>query len=204
MSSYFDGLLYGLVFILALGPAFFALAQTALQKGFTHAMSVSVGAVMTDLLIIGLTLLGLGPIFDNPEVKFWFGVGGAIMLVAFGITSWLKARSIDAEEGKVEGGSMFSFWLKGVVLNGLNPVMIIFWIGMVGSVSALGYSVNEQTWFFGGFFTTVFCIDALKAYFIIRLSKYLTAKRLTIANRVIGSIFILFGIRIVVYLLGWV
>lgn len=202
MSSYFDGLAYGLVFILALGPAFFLLFQTAIKQGFTKAMSVSIGVNMTDGLLIALVIVGFGPLMEDPQVKFWLGLIGAIILIAFGVSSWFSKKNLPSD-GEPKDGSLFSFWLKGFILNGFNPLIALFWIGIVGTISALGYSSFEQMWFFAGFLTTVLCVDALKVFLITRLAHRITDRFLLIVNRGVAVIFVAFGIRLVVFLAGW-
>ncbi|MCP4458204.1 MAG: LysE family transporter [Cytophagales bacterium] len=201
MTTYFNGLAYGLVSIFFLGSGFFALFQAALSHGFNRAMAVSVGIIMTDAVLIALIMVGFSSFIENEEVKFWLGVMGATVLVSFGISTWLRKKSL--KESNVEGSSILTFWLKGVVLNGLNPIIAIFWIGAVGATGAFGYTMNAQAWFFGGFLTTILCLDVFKVLMIARLTKYFTAKALTNMNRVVGTVFIGFGLRLVAYLLEW-
>ncbi len=201
MATYFNGLAYGLVSIFFLGSGFFALFQAALSHGFNRAMAVSVGIVMTDAVLIALAMVGFSSFIENEEVKFWLGVMGAAVLIGFGVFSWFRKKTL--KQRNVEGSSILTFWLKGVVLNGFNPFIVIFWIGAVGTTGAFGYSFNAQAWFFGGFLTTILFLDAFKIVMISRLSKYFTAKSLTNLNRVIGTLFIIFGLRLVAFLIGW-
>ena len=202
MTTYFSGLIYGLVSIFFLGSGFFALFQTALGHGFTRAMAVSIGIIMTDAILIAAIMVGFSSFMENEEVKFWLGIMGATVLIAFGISSWVGRRSIK-ESKVVEETSLLKFWLKGVVLNGFNPLIIIFWIGAVGTTGAFGYSLNAQAWFFGGFLTTILCLDGLKVLMITRLTKYFNPKSLTRINRVVGTAFIIFGLRLVAFHLEW-
>ncbi len=199
MTVFFDGMLYGLVFILALGPAFFAIFHTALKHGFKKALAVSVGVIMVDAVLILLVLIGLGPILEQPDLKFWFGLGGAVILLFFGISTWRSKKSIP-ENGQENGRGIFQYWLKGVALNGLNPLMILFWIGVVGGVATLGYPRTDQGWFFGGFLTTVLLMDMVKIFLITRLSKFITEQRMRVVNRVVGVVFIGFAVRLLVFL----
>jgi len=203
MSAYFDGLLYGLIFIFSFGPSFFALLQAALKHGFTRAFFISLGVNMTDAVIISLVLVGFSSVLENEAVRFWSGLGGAVVLILFGASSWFQSKKIQIDDD-TESKPLFSFWLKGVVLNGLNPTVALFWVGVVGSVSALGYTTTQQFGFFGGFLTTVLTVDACKALLITRFSHFVTDRALTMVNRVVGTLFILFGLRLLVYLFGGV
>ena len=201
MSIFIEGMTYGLIFFFSLGPGFLALLQTAIHEGFVPAVCLSLGLIFIDAVLIAVILIGLGPVFQLPEVKFWMGLLGAVILIVFGLFSWRqqKVKSVETDSRS----SYFSYWLKGVAINGLNPLIIVFWIGLVGAISALDYTVNDQVWFFGGFLCTMVIVDMVKAGLITRLSKYVTDKRLLILNRIVGTIFMFFGVRIFVYVMGW-
>lgn len=203
MSSYFDGLLYGLVFIFSFGPAFFALLQAALKHGFSRAVFVSIGVNMVDAVMIGLVMVGFSSILENEAVKFWSGLVGAVVLILFGVSSWVQSKKIKLDEEGVSRTHMH-FWLKGVAINGLNPMVPLFWVGVVGSVSALGYTQTQQIGFFTGFLTMVLIVDSVKAFLITRFSDLFTDKSLTLVNKIVGSIFVFFGLRLMVYMLGWI
>lgn len=203
MTAYLDGLLYGLVFIFSLGPSFFALLQAALQHGFSRAWFVSLGVNMTDAILISLILIGFSSVLENEVVRFWSGLGGAVVLIIFGLSSWFSSKKIQRTNGEHTRPHV-AFLLKGAALNGLNPTVALFWVGVVGSVAALGYTVTDQFRFFSGFLTTVVLVDACKAFLITRFSHYITDSALTVVNRVVGTLFIFFGIRLLVLLIGGV
>ena len=203
MSSYVDGLLYGLIFIFSFGPAFFALLQAAIKHGFSRAICVSIGVNMVDAVLIGLIMIGFSSILENEAVKFWSGLVGALVLILFGVSSWLQSKKIQLDEDYMPRTHMH-FWLKGAAINGLNPMVPLFWVGVVGSVSALGYSQTQQIGFFMGFLTMVLVIDSVKALLITRFSNLITDKSLTLVNKIVGSIFVFFGLRLMVYMLGWI
>jgi len=200
MSAYFDGLLYGLLFILALGPAFFALLQTALRHGFLRAILVSLGVIFIDSIFIALTLLGFSKYLEMPEVKFWLGMVGAVVLLGFGLSSWLRQTSMPNTSDDQQNVSLFAFFFKGILVNGLNPLIVLFWIGIIGAVANLGYDFENQVLFFAGFITTVFCLDVVKAFLLVRLSSFISTRLIRNINRAVGVIFIFFGLRIVAYL----
>ena len=85
MPTYIDGLLYGLIFLFSLGPAFLALFQTASNHGFSRAISVSIGVNMTDAVLVGLVIVGLSSFLEDDSIKTFFGAVGVIVLLVFGI-----------------------------------------------------------------------------------------------------------------------
>jgi threonine/homoserine/homoserine lactone efflux protein len=203
MPSFIEGLFYGLIFLFSFGPAFFALMQAALKHGFSRAVFVSLGVNMVDAVLIGLVMVGFSSILENDTVRFWSGFVGAIVLILFGLSSWVQSKKIQLEENTSSRTHMH-FWLKGAAINGLNPMVLLFWIGVVSSVSAFGYSQIQQIGFFSGLLTSVVLIDSFKAFVIIRFSGIFTDRSLTVVNRIVGSVFIFFGFRLLVYMLGWI
>jgi threonine/homoserine/homoserine lactone efflux protein len=53
------GYIYGLTFLIILGPVFFTLLNSTLQYGFRSGFSVALGIFSSDLVCVGL-LFGLG------------------------------------------------------------------------------------------------------------------------------------------------
>lgn len=195
MISYFDGMLYGLVFILALGPAFFALFQTALKNGFKRAMLVSLGVNMSDAIAVSLILLGMKSFLEDQRFEYWLGIVGVVVLISFGCYSLFKKGGMEKiKESK--NRRLVSFWLKGFLLNGLNPIIVLSWVGVVGGVSSLGYSTEEQFWFFGGVFSTVLLLDIVKTLMITRLHSIINDRFVRVTNRLIGAVFITFGLAL--------
>ena len=67
MPALLNGLLFGLVFIFAIGPSFFLLIQSSIEYGFKKGALIAVGISLSDLLFVSITLLGLSAIISDPE-----------------------------------------------------------------------------------------------------------------------------------------
>lgn len=201
MSSFFDGMLYGLVFLMALGPSFFALFQAALKHGYFRAMCISIGVITGDGMVVFLMLFGFKNYLQNEEFQLWLGLVGAGVLISFGLYSiFAKTKAPGSKE--IETESYFSFWMKGFALSAFNPIMVLAWVGIVSGVASIGYSINEQYWFYGGMFVTVFVLDNLKALLTTRLSRVIDDRFLAASHKVIGVLFVGFGISLVYYVLS--
>ena len=196
--AFFKGMSYGLIFIVSFGPAFFTLFQTALKYGFKRAMLVSLGINSSDALIAFSILFGMKSVFENPTFKFWLGLVGAVVLLVYGGYSLMRKGDIP-DSKSVEGKNFISFYIKGFVLNGLNPLIILSWFGVISLTSASGFSLNEKFWFFFGIFSSVLILDAFKAALTHKISEYINERFLTITNRVLGFVFVSMGIALIVY-----
>jgi len=200
MPSYITGLLFGLVFIFSLGPGFFSLLQTSVQKGFKKAILMAFGISLSDILYVTLALMGVSSLLEKPSIRMWLGIGGTVVLIAYGIYSWFKKPKIYAEP-ESKDISYFKYLFKGFLLNGLNPFIMVFWVGIIGIVSVeYDYTYNQRVYFFVGVLNTILLSDILKAFIAFRLRKSITPKKILVINRSIGVILILFGLQLIYFL----
>ncbi len=198
MDVIINGLLFGLLLCVLIGPVFFALIQNAIEKGFFSGFFMAVGIALSDTIYILITYLGISQLVDNPSFNMWLGgVGGGIMLI-FGMTYMLKPvpkkgiKQLHAEQTK-----WFQQIMKGFVLNGINPFVLIFWIGIVSKITVdFQYNTNQAITFFVVLIATVFSADILKSYFAVKLSEIVTPRFMKIMNRVVGVALVLFSLRL--------
>lgn len=90
MPPFINGLVFGLIFLLSLGPAFFALIQTSIQQGFRKAIFFALGISISDILFVMVILLGLSAVLESDNFKFWMAIFGSIMLLGYAVYSWFK------------------------------------------------------------------------------------------------------------------
>jgi len=198
MDVIINGLLFGLLLCVLIGPVFFALIQNAIEKGFFSGFFMAVGIALSDTIYILITYLGISQLVDNPSFNMWLGgVGGGIMLI-FGITYMLKPvpkkgiKQLHAKQTK-----WFQQIMKGFFLNGINPFVLIFWIGIVSKITVdFQYNTNQAITFFVVLIATVFSADILKSYFAVKLSEIVTPRFMKIMNRVVGVALVLFSLRL--------
>ena len=88
MPPIINGLIFGLIFIFALGPAFFALIQTSIQQGFRKAVVLAIGISISDTLYVVLVLFGMAKMLETENFKFWMAIFGSIMLMSYATYSW--------------------------------------------------------------------------------------------------------------------
>lgn len=202
MPPYITGLVFGVVFIFSLGPGFFALVQTSVQKGFKKAIFLALGISLSDIVYVILALMGVASLLEEPTTRLWMGLGGTVVLMTYGIYSWYKKPKLYEERcGPTNEISYLKYLLKGFVLNGFNPFIVVFWVGIVGIVAVkYSYTDSDQIYFFIGVLTTILTTDLLKAFLAHRLRKLVTPKKILILNRSVGVILILFGIQMIYFL----
>lgn len=193
-----NGILFGLLLTIFIGPVFFALIQTSIEKGFYAGLYMAFGIAISDTIYMSLTYFGFSKLFNSNDVNLGLGIVGGIIMIAFGISSFFKRIKPVALEENVSGNVVFSKQIvKGFVLNGINPSVLLFWIG-VASMATVNdhYSGNDALVFFAAIIGTVFLTDVLKAYIAHRLKNLLNSSLILILNKVVGVGLILFGIRL--------
>lgn len=201
MTPFLNGLLFGLIFIFSLGPAFFSLVQTSVQKGLTKAILLAVGISLSDIAFVVLALMGVTSWLESDNFKIGLSIVGAVVLISYGIYSWFKKPKIYAND--VEGKDLngLKYVVKGFFLNGFNPFILVFWMGIIGLVSVqFEYSTAQQPYFFAGVLITIFTMDLLKAFISNRLRSIVTPNSILIMNRSVGVILILFGLHMFYFL----
>jgi threonine/homoserine/homoserine lactone efflux protein len=201
MPPFITGLLFGLIFIFSLGPAFFSLLQTSVQKGFKKAIFLAIGISLSDILYVSLALMGVASLLEEPRTKMWLAIGGTVVLVAYGVYSWFKKPKIYVSDGYEGDFSYLKYLFKGFILNGFNPFIVVFWVGIIGIIS-VNYDFSDvgRIYFFSGVLTTILVSDLTKAFVAYRLRSQITPKKILIMNRSVGVILILFGLQMVYFL----
>lgn len=203
MEIILKGVVSGIVLAFLIGPVFFTLLQTSIERGFGSGVLVAVGVSISDAFYITLTYLGVYQLFDNGNFREYLAYFGGIVLLLFGVYYLIvkskKLYSFDPE--KVQVNNPWKLIGKGFIINGLSPLVLIFWLGTVGvATTKLGYSTPVKAIpFFTAIVSTVFITDVIKAKAADKLRRLLTQKFIRNLNIVLGFVFIIFGCRLIYY-----
>ena len=89
--------------------------------------------------------------------------------------------------------------VKGFILNGFTPTVLLFWLGTISIASLdFGYIKGYEFFiFFASLLITVLATDILKAYLADKLRTLVTQRLLTIMNVLLGVAMIGFGCRLI-------
>jgi threonine/homoserine/homoserine lactone efflux protein len=196
----FNGIKLGIVLALLIGPVFFTIIQTSVERGFGKGVLVSIGVSLSDLFYVVICCLGLIRLVENEAFHQQMAyVGGGILLL-FGIYYLLvknrKVRSPDSTH--IEERSLFRYLLKGFVINAFSPMVPLFWIGTLSIVTIdFGYNENSEIIvFYAAVLITVLGTDIIKAWLAGRLRRLITIQRMKVINVVVGIALIIFGVRL--------
>ncbi|MEJ2594520.1 MAG: LysE family transporter [bacterium] len=202
MNALFEGIALGLslAFVFGFGPAFFALVQTALQRGFSSGVLLAIGIFLNDVIIVVLGLLGSVHVIKGSENYQLMGIIGGALLIVFGLFT-LTRKNIESAKSNTNGDNPHAmiFLGKGFVLNLLNPFVWIFWLTVIVSATAT-YKADtfDLILFFSGTLGVVVISDISKVFMASRLSRIITGSFLVTLNKIAGVALVLFGMFMII------
>ena len=202
MSIFIEGMILGLslAFLFGFGPAFFALVQTGIHRGFWQGALLAFGIVLNDAFVVALSLLGVAQIFGSTENYSLLGIFGGAILIVFGFVTYKKKTSAEeTDESEITNSShAFSYIAKGFLLNVANPFVWLFWIGIsVGILARFSGNTNDMILFFLGTLSVVFATDLAKTFLASQLKKFVNDKFLILVNKIAGIALIGFGVYLI-------
>jgi len=196
-----SGIKLGFVLAFLVGPVFFAILQTSVERGFGNGVLVALGVSLSDMMYVTVCYFGLAQFIDQDQNKIYMAYGGGTILILFGLYHcFIKSRKSRKEEiKKVEARGKFRYFLKGFVINGISPMVILFWLGAISIASVdFGYSKGIQFFiFFASVLGTVFITDLLKAYLANKLRRLVTPLTMMYLDIIVGIILMVFGGRLI-------
>jgi threonine/homoserine/homoserine lactone efflux protein len=200
LEAIVSGLTLGFVLSLLVGPVFFLLIDTSIKKGFKRGVYLAVGVLLSDMFYIAITYFSSVASGVMQNYQWEIGWAGGILLMVFGMVTILKKPHIKSTDLDLsdKGSSVWVEVLKGFLMNLLNPFLLIFWLGVSGSVSAgKSFTYRHTVIFFITVLVTVFLTDVIKAWSASKLRTFLKPTLLIWVNRISGTGLLLFGIRMI-------
>jgi threonine/homoserine/homoserine lactone efflux protein len=196
VSDFLEGLGFGLILQVSVGPVFIAVLHKGVAQGFRHAFSMVWGVALVDGLYILLSLLGISALLQIEAVRTAVGLAGVLLLLYFGVR-YLRAPAKTA----ISEHSTDSLWKSftfGAGLTLTNPLTILFWAGVLGAtMSTHTFSHSRGMFYFaaGCIVATLLFLTAvaLAGHFLERV---LSPKLALWLNRGVGLLLIGFAIRL--------
>lgn len=200
-----EAFIAGITLSLLLGPAFFTLLQTSLERGFRAAFWIAEGVFLSDACLVAISFLGASRLFANPTASKIIGLVGGTLLVLIGLYTFRKKviiirPSLRTNNKLPETPAPGRYFLKGFFMNMANPGTWLFWFVSVGAITAQyttedGHVVTFRVLlFFLITLSTVFSMDILKSFIANKIKGFINARTVRIINKVVGGLLMLFGL----------
>ncbi|ART75046.1 LysE family transporter [Sutcliffiella horikoshii] len=146
MNSIFTYIFLGVSLAAPIGPVNAAQLDKGLRLGFGHAWIFGVGALVADICYMLLVYMGMIHFIEQPMMQAFLWLFGFFVLTYTGIESLVKSGKstfVDGPKGKT---TLLGSWTSGFLLSISNPLTILFWLGIYGSVlakTASSFSSNQ-------------------------------------------------------------
>ncbi len=205
MESLYQGILFGLALAILAGPILVALLQAGVEQGFKAGMTVGFGVWVSDLLFILSVYFGVSYVLAATEwegFELTLGMIGGVILIIFGLGTLLSAPPDLNAKGDAIGDSFSKLFMKGFLINTLNPFTVFFWLSVMSAVVVdSGLSVTSTVFFYTGLFSTIVCTDTLKVYLARSIRTKLKPVHLLWLRRISGAALVIFGVVLIIRVL---
>lgn len=198
LIPFVSGIGMGVVLGFGFGTIFFALIQNSINHGFKKGLDISIGVVLSDILLLALILFGSQYIDEISKFKEVIKYSGGVLLVALGIYQFFPQKSSTDKNGEVIRKGRFYYISKGFVLNFMNPINFLAWLAIQTYIKGVnGYTTIQSVYFFTGAILSIFGIEVAISLLANYIGKKLSERVIKVVNYTAGYIFIILGIVLV-------
>ena len=189
----------GLLLSTFCGPIFFMIINLGITSTLRSVFYLAFGVFVSDFIIIFLLLyVALGSVSELKNLDILYYFGGAV-LIYFGIRN-LFTSPVIMEQVEVSQKNLNKLFIKGFMINSLNPTILFFWFGAM--MLAFSTYHNDKTLVLTQFISGL-CVslstDCLKGFSAFRLKKYVKPAFLKMLNKISGLIIIGFGLKLIFF-----
>lgn len=196
MGIFFSYVFLGLSLAAPIGPVNAAQMDKGIKHGFLNAWILGLGSVSADILYMLAVFLGLAQFIQMPIVKAFLWIFGFFVLIYSGVEGLLSARTIIHSQQR-EKESLGKSFLTGFLMSISNPLTILFWLGIYGSVlakTAANYDVEQLLFYSSAIILGLLIWDITMAFVASGARKLLTTKVLTMITILSSLSLIGFGL----------
>lgn len=161
-----------------------------------HAWAVGLGAVSADIIYMLLVYFGLIHLLDDPFVKVFLWLFGFFVLVYTGVDSIKNTGDISVAGLRGDDASLSRSYVSGFLMSLFNPLSILFWLGIYGSIlaeAASNYPMQQLLIYSGAIVLGILLWDVTMAAASSLFRKYLTVRVLKVISVLSGLSLIGFG-----------
>ena len=191
------GLIVGILASAPMGPVGVLTIQRTLNKGRWYGMVTGLGAAVSDIIYAAISLLGMSFVMDfieNPRNMFWFKVIGGILLMFFGIYTYLSNPTNNLRPANPNKGSLWHNGITGFLVTFSNPLIILLFIALMARFE---FVVPEHYWEQGLGYIAIFAGALIwwfgLTYIINKVRNKFQVNTICKINRLIGSVVIIAG-----------
>jgi threonine/homoserine/homoserine lactone efflux protein len=194
---------FGIILAFTIGPVFFVLLETSATKGFRSALIFDCGVMLADIIFIAVAFFSTNKLLDKIKDEPSFLIFGGVLLVIYGIISFIKTsksfREIVREYHKIEFKKKYGqLFIKGFLLNFINIGVLLGWVAFIVLGSSLTSSENGLVVFLSTILIVYFLVDLIKIVVAKRLKSKLTPRLIFKTKKIIALVILGFGVLLLV------
>lgn len=196
IKKYFNGLKFGMLLQLMVGPMCLMVFNTAKNVNFLVALSLILAITLVDAFYIILAGLGVSALLENKNVKSVFKIIGSLVLVIFGLNIIFNVFNVKLIPGLNLKPNTTNIFIQGLILTLSNPITIAFW-GSVLTTKIIddGLKKKELVLFSIGLISSTIIFLTFIALLGTVLSGFIPESVSNVLNIIVGLLIILFGIK---------
>lgn len=161
VESLFVGLALGAAAGVSPGPLLVLVVTAAMRGGWAAGVLVACAPLVTDVLVIALTLTVLDAL---PAVALaWIAIAGAAFVCWTGVHTIREARTATVAPGETPPGAASQALLQAAMVNILSPHPWIFWATVMGPLAVATWREQPSgaVALVIGFYVTIVGVKAL-------------------------------------------
>ncbi|MFL0505218.1 LysE family transporter [Ureibacillus sp. 179-F W5.1 NHS] len=196
MSIFFGYVFLGISLAAPIGPVNAAQLTKGIYGGFGHAWLVGLSAMLADAIYMLIVYLGVFHFLETPFMQTLLWSFGCFVLIYTGVDSIVNAGK-EVKMKTVKEKSLKKSFFYGFLLSITNPLSMLFWLGIFGSVLAKTvstYDINHIILYSLAIFVGLFIWDVTMAFIASSFRKILTTKLLGAISIISGTSLIGFGV----------
>lgn len=196
MNTFLSYVLLGVSLAAPIGPINAAQIEKGIRSGFMHSWLVGVGAVLADGIYMLVVYIGVVQFLESSFIQTFLWLFGFFVLTYTGIESLLNAGKIHLRNQR-GGEPLIKSLLSGFFMSISNPLTILFWLGIYGSVlakAAASYESGILILYSSAIFVGLLLWDILMAGVASSFRTFLTSKWIVFISIVSGVSLIGFGL----------
>lgn len=193
----FEKIALGVTLSAPIGPVSLEMIKRGLNSGFWQAFIVRLGGAVGNTLCLVAAYFGLGLIMKSPTLTTTCSLLGSLVLVYLGLKSFMgPSKKLLPHEAAGNYG-LANGLITGFVLALLNPVSIVFWVGIYAAT--VDHTQGAPTWL--GLLGNLSIILGvlLWGFFLSCLlemgKRFFNEKFITLITRLAGLLLIGFGLK---------
>jgi L-lysine exporter family protein LysE/ArgO len=197
LNSIFTYIFLGISLAAPIGPVKATLLNLGIKNGFFHAWFFGLGALATDTLYMLMVYFGVVQLIDSPVMKTILWSFGCFVLLYNGIENLLTLNKVKVDMRFGKTIRLRHSILTGFFMALLNPLTILFWLGIYGSilVGANGALTGYQIIIYSlAILVGIVLVDLAMAFISSTARRVLNTKLLKIISIISSMSMIGFGI----------